>query len=76
MIPLIELIVKALVDEPESVSITPVTKDLGLTYEVRVAPRDLGKVLGKQGRIANALRTVTKAAAMKNQEKVYLEIIA
>jgi hypothetical protein len=43
---------------------------------VRVAPDDLGKVIGKQGRIANALRTVAKAAAMKHKRKVYVEIVA
>ncbi len=73
---LIEYLVKALVDEPEHVNITQVLRDEATTYEVRVAPNDLGKVIGKQGRIANALRTVAKAAAMKNKQKVYVEIIA
>jgi hypothetical protein len=73
---LIEYLVKALVDEPEHVNITEVAQEEATTYEVRVAPGDLGKVIGKQGRIANALRTVTKAAAMKDKRKVYVEIIA
>jgi hypothetical protein len=72
---LIEYLVKALVDEPEHVSITEVPQDESTTYEVRVAPNDLGKVIGKQGRIANALRTVVKSVAMKDKRKVYVEII-
>lgn len=72
----IETLVKALVDEPEQVNIVERPQDEATTYEVRVAPNDLGKVIGKQGRIANALRTVAKAAAMKNKRKVYVEIIA
>ena len=73
---LIEYLVKALVDEPDQVDIVEVPGDEATTYEVRVAPDDLGKVIGKQGRIANALRTVAKAAAMKEKKKVYVEIIA
>lgn len=73
---LIEYLVKALVDEPEHVDIQEVPGEESTTYEVRVAPDDLGKVIGKQGRIANALRTVAKAAAMKEKKKVYVEIIA
>ncbi len=69
---LLEYLVKALVDEPDNVSIVEVTGDQSTTYEVHVAPNDLGKVIGKQGRIANALRTVTKAAAMKHKRKVYV----
>ena len=73
---LIEYLVKALVDEPDRVDIVEVPGDEATTYEVRVAPDDLGKVIGKQGRIANALRTVAKAAAMKEKKKVYVEIVA
>lgn len=73
---LIEYLVKALVDEPEQVDINEVPGEESTTYEVRVAPDDLGKVIGKQGRIANALRTVAKAAAMKEKKKVYVEIVA
>jgi len=73
---LIEYLVKALVDEPDLVNITEVPQDEATTYEVRVAPGDLGKVIGKQGRIANALRTVVKSVAMKDKKKVYVEIIA
>ncbi|MBC8101865.1 MAG: KH domain-containing protein [Cytophagales bacterium] len=73
---LIEYLVKALVDEPDLVNINEVPGEEATTYEVRVAPDDLGKVIGKQGRIANALRTVAKAAAMKDKKKVYVEIVA
>ena len=73
---LIEYLVKALVDEPAEVNITEVPGEESTTYEVHVAPNDLGKVIGKQGRIANALRTVAKAVAMKEKRKVYLEIVA
>ncbi len=73
---LIEYLAQNLVDEPDQVEITAVPGDEAVTYEVRVAPSDLGKVIGKQGRIANALRTVAKASAMKHKRKVYVEIIA
>lgn len=73
---LLEYLVKELVDEPDKVSITEIPQEEATTYEVRVAENDLGKVIGKQGRIANALRTVAKAAAMKHKRKVYVEIIA
>jgi len=72
---LVELLVRSLVDSPEEISVTEVPGDNGTTYEIRVAPTDVGKVIGKQGKIANAMRTVVKAAAMKEQKKVYLEII-
>ena len=73
---MIEYLVKELVDEPEHVTINEVPGEESTTYEVHVAPGDLGKVIGKQGRIANALRTVTKAVAMKGKKKVYVEIVA
>lgn len=73
---LIEYLVKELVDEPDKVTVTEAPGDEAITYEVRVSPDDLGKVIGKQGRIANALRTVAKAAAMKRKQKIYVEIVA
>jgi uncharacterized protein len=73
---LVEYMVRALVDEPEAVRINRVEGD-GLTvYEVNVAQGDLGKVIGRQGRIANALRSVLKAAATKTHERVTLEIVS
>lgn len=73
---LVKYLVASLVDEPEHITITEVPQEEATTYEVRVSASDLGKVIGKQGRIANAVRTVVKAAAMKNKRKVYVEIIA
>lgn len=73
---LIEILVKALVDEPDQVEIEEVTRDGALTYQVHVAPGDLGKVIGKDGKIANALRTVAKAAAMKSGNKVFVDIVS
>ena len=72
---LIEYLVKALVENPDQVVVSAVTGQQTVIYEVKVAPEDIGKVIGKEGRIANALRTVVKAAAMKQGQKVSLEII-
>lgn len=72
---LVEILVKALVDDPDAVSIEEVDEDGGLTYEVTVAEDDLGKVIGKHGRVANALRTVAKAAALKSHKNVYVRIL-
>ena len=73
---LIELLVKTLVDQPEEVDVREIDSDRTVTYEVSVAPADIGKVIGKQGRIANALRTVVKAAATKEDKRAYLEIVS
>lgn len=73
---LLEYLVRGLVDEPDEVSITEVDGPDARTYEIRVAQADLGKVIGKQGRIANALRTVAKGAAMKHKRRVFVEIVA
>ena len=73
---LLELIAKSLVDQPEEVAVAEIEGEQTTVLELKVAQDDLGKVIGKQGRIANALRTVAKAAAMKNKRKVYVEIIA
>ena len=72
---LIEILVKALVNDPGSVSIEEVDEGGSLTYEVTVAEDDLGKVIGKHGRVANALRTVAKAAALKSHKNVYVKIL-
>ena len=72
---LIEYLVRALVDEPDRVDIKEIPGQDATTYEIRVAANDLGKVIGKQGKIANALRTVAKAAGMKDQRRVFLEIV-
>jgi predicted RNA-binding protein YlqC (UPF0109 family) len=72
----VEFLVKELVDNPDAVEVSEVSGDDSTTYEVRVSPDDLGKVIGKQGRIANAIRTLVKAVAMKDKRKVYVEILA
>ncbi len=72
----LEVIAKALVDNPDMVNITEVNnEDSSVTLELRVAENDMGKVIGKQGRIAKALRTVVKAAASRENKKVSVDII-
>jgi len=72
---LVEVIAKALVKNPELVNVTSQDDNNVTVYEVRVAPDDMGKIIGKQGRIAKALRTVVKAAATRENKKVMVEII-
>jgi predicted RNA-binding protein YlqC (UPF0109 family) len=72
---LIEILVKALVDNPDAVQVVQISEGDSLTYEVTVAEDDLGKVIGKQGRVANALRTVAKAAAIKDRKNVFVKIL-
>ncbi len=71
----LEVIAKALVDSPDEVSIKEVEGEDAVTLELRVAPADMGKVIGKQGRIAKALRTVVKAAATREDKHVVVEIV-
>lgn len=71
---LLEVIAKALVDHPDSVVIEEVVQERGTTYRLSVHPDDMGKVIGKQGRIAKALRTVVGAKALKENERVTIEI--
>lgn len=72
---LVQLIAKNLVDHPEEVSVTETENDDTVTVALKVAASDMGKVIGKQGRIAKAIRTVVKAAAIKDGRKVVVEII-
>ena len=67
MVTLVEYLVKSLVDHPEDVHVNAVEEGKNIAIELRVAPEDMGKVIGKQGRIAKAIRTVAKAAATKDQ---------
>ena len=67
---LVEVIAKALVDNPNEVVVTETEKDGETVIELKVAPSDMGKVIGKQGRIAKAIRSVVKAAASKEEKKV------
>ncbi|PKM96102.1 MAG: RNA-binding protein [Firmicutes bacterium HGW-Firmicutes-1] len=73
---LVEVIAKALVDQPDQVFVKEVESDQPDTVilELKVAPDDMGKVIGKQGRIAKALRTVVKASATRDGKKVVIEI--
>ncbi len=75
MTKLVEAIAKSLVDNPEGVVVTESEGRQGTVIELRVAPEDMGKVIGKQGRIAKALRTVVKAAAIRENKKVTVEIV-
>lgn len=72
---LIEILVRALVDDPEAVNVEEVDEGSSVTYQITVAEDDLGKVIGKQGRVANALRTVAKAAAIKEHKNVFIKIL-
>lgn len=72
----LEIIAKALVDNPDKVQISEVVNEDGtITFELHVAEGDMGKVIGKQGRIAKALRTVVKAAASRENKKVSVDIV-
>ena len=71
---LVEVITKALVDDPDGVVVTEKTEGKTIIVEVRVAESDMGKVIGKQGRIAKAIRSVVKAAASKEDKKVVVDI--
>lgn len=72
---LLEVLAKALVDQPEAVQVSQVEGERSLILKLNVAPEDMGKVIGKQGRIAKAIRTVVKAAAVREGKKVIVEII-
>lgn len=77
MLLLVETIAKSLVDAPQEVQVREVASDGdSIVIELRVASQDMGKVIGKQGRIAKALRTVVKAAAIKQNKKVTVEIVS
>lgn len=73
---LITVIAKALVDHPDEVQVKAVEDDRGITFELSVHPDDVGKVIGKQGRIAKALRTVVTSAAVKESKRVTVEIVS
>ncbi|MFE5319627.1 KH domain-containing protein [Paenibacillus sp. NPDC056579] len=73
---LITVIAKALVDHPDEVKVNAVEDDRSITFELSVHPDDVGKVIGKQGRIAKALRTVVTSAAVKESKRVSVEIVS
>ncbi|MBP9015643.1 MAG: KH domain-containing protein [Candidatus Atribacteria bacterium] len=72
---LVEFIVKALVDHPEEVKVSEVEGEQSVIYEIRVSQEDMGKIIGKQGRIARAIRTIVKAAGAKKGKKTAVEIL-
>ena len=72
---LVEVIATSLVDHPEEVVVTETVTDKSIVLELKVAPDDMGKVIGKQGRIAKAIRTVVKSAASKDDKNVIVEIL-
>jgi len=72
---LLEIIARNLVDKPEMVSVTVNSGDRTTVLELKVAPEDMGKIIGKQGRIAKAIRTVVKYAAIHENKRVIVEIV-
>ena len=66
---------KNLVDNPDAVSVNEITDEEGLVLELRVAPEDVGKVIGRQGRSAKEIRTIIKTVAQRDGEKVTVEIV-
>jgi uncharacterized protein len=72
---LLEFLVRALVDDPAAVVVEELEEDGALVYEITVAEDDLGRVIGKHGRVANAIRTVAKAAAVRLERRVIVDIL-
>jgi len=72
---LLEFIAKSLVEKPDEVSVTVSENDFSVTLELRVGEGDMGRVIGKQGRIAKAIRTVIRSASASSNKKVIVEII-
>lgn len=72
---LVEFIARSLVDNPADVHVTEAQGDNSIIIELRVAPDDMGKVIGKQGKIAKSIRTLTKATAAKEGKRVVVEIL-
>lgn len=72
---LVGFIAKLLVDKPDEVDVRERENDSSVVIELRVAPEDMGKVIGKQGKIAKSIRTLTKAAAAKEGKRVIVEIL-
>jgi len=72
---LVEVIAKSLVDSPDEVVVTEKESEKAIVIELHVAPNDMGKVIGKQGRIAKAIRSLVKAASSKEDRKVIVDIV-
>jgi uncharacterized protein len=72
---LLEFLTRALVENPDAVEVEELEEDGDLVYEITVADEDLGRVIGKGGRVANAIRTVAKAAAVRMDRRVIVDIL-
>lgn len=72
---ILEVVIKNLVDNPDEVSINEVTEAKSICYEVKVAKNDMGKVIGKQGKMAKAIRSIMKAVAVKEHKKINVEFL-
>ncbi len=72
---LLEVIARNLVDKPDEISVTEVEDERSIVLKLKVAPEDMGKVIGKQGRIAKAIRTVVKAASVHENKKIVVDIV-
>ena len=75
MVELVKYIAQSLVENPDAIDVREVENPDSITIELRVAPEDMGKVIGKQGRIAKAIRTVIRAATPRDAKQVFVEII-
>ena len=73
---LVESLIKAIVDEPKAVNVTPLDREGVTVYQVEVAALDLGKVIGRHGRTADALRTIVSAAAKKQDQRATVDILS
>lgn len=72
---LLEMITRALVDNPDEVSVSIIEEEFNTILEIRVAEEDMGKIIGKRGRIAKAIRTLMKAYAIKENKRILIEIV-
>lgn len=72
---ILEIIIKNLVEDKDAVSINETKKDNTIVFEVKVSEKDMGKVIGRQGKIAKSIRTVTKAIAAKENKKISVEFV-
>lgn len=72
---LVEVLAKSLVDNPDMVQVREISEEKSTILELKVAPEDMGKIIGKQGKIANAIRTVVKAASFKENKRIVVEIV-
>lgn len=72
---LLEIVIKGLVDTPEQVTINEIPEEKETVYEIKVAETDMGKIIGKQGRIAKSIRTVMKAIASKDKKRIVIKFV-